>query len=53
MEALMTRILAVVLALAVAVGTAVPSLAQPDTLTKIKSSGVLTIGTRTGSPPFA
>jgi len=49
----MTRMLAVVLALAVAVGTAAPSLAQPDTLTKIKSTGVLTIGTRTGSPPFA
>jgi polar amino acid transport system substrate-binding protein len=53
MEVLMTRMLAVVLALAVAVGTASPSLAQPDTLAKIKSTGVLTIGTRTGSPPFA
>jgi polar amino acid transport system substrate-binding protein len=27
--------------------------AQQDTLEKIKSTGVLTIGTRTGSPPFA
>jgi ABC-type amino acid transport substrate-binding protein len=45
--------LIVVLALAVAAGIAAPSLAQPDTLAKIKSSGVLTIGTRTGSPPFA
>ncbi|HET9481043.1 MAG TPA: transporter substrate-binding domain-containing protein, partial [Candidatus Polarisedimenticolia bacterium] len=32
--------------------TAAPALAQ-DTLDKIKSTGVLTIGTRTGSPPFA
>jgi ABC-type amino acid transport substrate-binding protein len=53
MEALMTRMLAVMLALAVALGTAAPSLAQSDTLAKIKSTGVLTIGTRTGSPPFA
>jgi hypothetical protein len=45
--------LAVMLALAVALGTAAPSLAQSDTLAKIKSTGVLTIGTRTGSPPFA
>ena len=29
-----------------------PALAQ-DTLEKIKNSGTLTIGTRTGSPPFA
>ena len=48
----MTRVLALVLALAVAF-TAAPTLAQTDTLEKIKSSGVLTIGTRTGSPPFA
>src|SRR3954467_7699287 len=39
--------LAVVMALA-----ATPALAQ-DTLDKIKQSGTLTIGTRTGSPPFA
>src|SRR5437867_2410488 len=32
--------------------TATPALAQ-DTLDKIKASGVLVIGTRTGSPPFA
>jgi polar amino acid transport system substrate-binding protein len=49
----MARIVATILALVVAFGTAAPSLAQPDTLEKIKSSGVLTIGTRTGSPPFA
>ena len=48
----MTRVLALVLTLAVAF-TAAPTLAQPDTLGKIKSTGVLTIGTRTGSPPFA
>ena len=45
------RILSVLLTLAVAL-TATPALAQ-DTLEKIKSSGTLTIGTRTGSPPFA
>ena len=49
----MRLMLVVILALAVAVGTAAPTLAQPDTLEKIKSTGVLTIGTRTGSPPFA
>jgi ABC-type amino acid transport substrate-binding protein len=48
----MKRMLAVVLALAV-VMAAVPVLAQPDTLEKIKTTGALTIGTRTGSPPFA
>jgi len=47
----MKRILALMLTLAVAL-TAAPALAQ-DTLDKIKSTGVLTIGTRTGSPPFA
>ncbi|HET7343990.1 MAG TPA: transporter substrate-binding domain-containing protein [Methylomirabilota bacterium] len=48
----MMRTLALVLALAVAVSAA-PAAAQTDTLEKIKSSGVLVIGTRTGSPPFA
>jgi ABC-type amino acid transport substrate-binding protein len=43
--------LALMLTLAVSL-TAAPALAQ-DTLDKIKSTGVLTIGTRTGSPPFA
>ena len=47
----MKRMLALMLTLAVAL-TAAPALAQ-DTLDKIKSTGVLTIGTRTGSPPFA
>ena len=47
----MKRMLALALTLAVAL-MAAPALAQ-DTLEKIKSSGALTIGTRTGSPPFA
>ena len=47
----MKRLLVFALILAVALA-AVPALAQ-DTLDKIKSTGVLTIGTRTGSPPFA
>jgi polar amino acid transport system substrate-binding protein len=49
----MTRIVNLVLVLAVALGLTAPALAQQDTLEKIKGSGVLTIGTRTGSPPFA
>jgi ABC-type amino acid transport substrate-binding protein len=48
----MMRWLALVLTLAVTLAVATPALAQ-DTLEKIKTSGVLTIGTRTGSPPFA
>ena len=47
----MLRTLSLALALLVAL-TATPALAQ-DTLEKIKQSGTLTIGTRTGSPPFA
>jgi polar amino acid transport system substrate-binding protein len=47
----MKRTFALVLILAVAL-MATPALAQ-DTLDKIKSSGTLVIGTRTGSPPFA
>jgi ABC-type amino acid transport substrate-binding protein len=47
----MKRTFALVLVLAVAL-MATPALAQ-DTLEKIKSSGTLVIGTRTGSPPFA
>jgi ABC-type amino acid transport substrate-binding protein len=49
----MKTMLALFLALALALSSAAPALAQPDTLEKIKSSGALTIGTRTGSPPFA
>jgi polar amino acid transport system substrate-binding protein len=47
----MTRMLALALTLVVALAAS-PALAQ-DTLDKVKSTGVLTIGTRTGSPPFA
>jgi polar amino acid transport system substrate-binding protein len=48
----MRRTLGMLVALAVALGAATPALAQ-DTLEKIKSTGTLVIGTRTGSPPFA
>ena len=47
----MLRTLSLALAVLVAL-SATPALAQ-DTLEKIKQSGTLTIGTRTGSPPFA
>jgi len=47
----MLRTLSLALAVVVAL-TATPALAQ-DTLDKIKQSGALVIGTRTGSPPFA
>src|SRR5437868_11924270 len=49
----MKKIVALVLALAVALALGSPAVAQQDTLEKIKSTGALTIGTRTGSPPFA
>jgi ABC-type amino acid transport substrate-binding protein len=49
----MKKTVAVVLVLAVGLALASPVVAQQDTLEKIKSTGVLTIGTRTGSPPFA
>jgi polar amino acid transport system substrate-binding protein len=49
----MTKTLALAVTLAVALGLAGSAAAQPDTLEKIKSSGTLVIGTRTGSPPFA
>jgi ABC-type amino acid transport substrate-binding protein len=49
----MKATLALLLTLALALWLGAPALAQQDTLEKIKSSGVLTIGTRTGSPPFA
>jgi polar amino acid transport system substrate-binding protein/glutamate/aspartate transport system substrate-binding protein len=48
----MKRMLALALVLALALGTATPALAE-STLEKINQSGVLTIGTRTASPPFA
>jgi len=49
----MTRMRSVVVGLALALWLVPPAGAQPDTLAKIKETGVLTIGTRTGSPPFA
>jgi ABC-type amino acid transport substrate-binding protein len=49
----MKRMLGVVVALALALSPIPPAGAQQDTLAKIKETGVLTIGTRTGSPPFA
>ncbi|MBI3634777.1 MAG: transporter substrate-binding domain-containing protein [Candidatus Rokubacteria bacterium] len=49
----MKRVLVVFLALALVLPLATGSFAQSGTLDKIKTSGVLTIGTRTGSPPFA
>jgi polar amino acid transport system substrate-binding protein/glutamate/aspartate transport system substrate-binding protein len=47
----MARMLALALTLVLAL-TATPAPAQ-DTLEKIRSTGTLVIGTRTGSPPFA
>ncbi len=49
----MKRVFVILLALALAVTPLAPAFAQSPTLDKIKESGVLTIGTRTGSPPFA
>jgi len=49
----MKRALTLFLLLAVVAVLATPALAQEGTLDKIKKTGVLTIGTRTGSPPFA
>lgn len=48
----MKRLLSAALVLAVALSAAAPALAE-TTLEKIGRTGVLTIGTRTGSPPFA
>jgi len=48
----MKRMLAVFLALTLALSLAAPAWAE-TTLEKISRTGVLTIGTRTGSPPFA
>jgi len=48
----MKRVLIVLLALAVALGSVAPAAAE-TTLEKIARTGTLTIGTRTGSPPFA
>ncbi len=48
----MRRALAFLLTLALVAGLAAPAFAE-TTLEKIARTGVLTIGTRTGSPPFA
>jgi ABC-type amino acid transport substrate-binding protein len=49
----MKRGLAALVVLGLVTAVAGPGLAQEGTLDKIKRTGVLTIGTRTGSPPFA
>jgi polar amino acid transport system substrate-binding protein len=50
----MKRALTVLMVLALASGLVTPAaFAQEGTLDKIRKTGVLTIGTRTGSPPFA
>ena len=49
----MKRLLSVVVALALGWALVPAVQAQQDTLAKIKETGTLTIGTRTGSPPFA
>jgi len=48
----MRRSLALLVALGMLAGT-VPAHAQESTLDKVNRTGVLVIGTRTGSPPFA
>jgi ABC-type amino acid transport substrate-binding protein len=49
----MKRIVTLLALVAIVAATAAPVLAQEGTLDKIRRTGVLTIGTRTGSPPFA
>jgi ABC-type amino acid transport substrate-binding protein len=49
----MKRALAGLVVLSVVAILAAPVVAQEGTLDKIRRTGVLTIGTRTGSPPFA
>jgi glutamate/aspartate transport system substrate-binding protein len=49
----MKRLMGLMAALAVVAAGVLPAQAQSPTLDKIGQSGVLTIGTRTGSPPFA
>ena len=49
----MKRGLVVLLALVLMATPLSSAFAQSQTLDKIKEAGVLTIGTRTGSPPFA
>src|SRR2546425_1209439 len=52
-EVTMKRGFVVLQVLALLLSPLGPVFAQSQTLDKIKESGVLTIGTRTGSPPFA
>ena len=52
MRAILRALPAVALAVAAAAGAAAPAAAE-TTLEKIARTGTLTIGTRTGSPPFA
>ena len=50
----MRKLLASIVAVALLASSVTPALAQAQgTLEKINQSGTLTIGTRTGSPPFA
>src|SRR5436309_16071671 len=49
----MKRALAVLMVLGLVAVFAAPGFAQEGTLDKIRKTGVLTIGTHTGSPPFA
>jgi ABC-type amino acid transport substrate-binding protein len=49
----MKRTLAVLMVLGLVAVFAAPGRAQEGTLDKVRKTGVLTIGTRTGSPPFA
>jgi polar amino acid transport system substrate-binding protein/glutamate/aspartate transport system substrate-binding protein len=49
----MKRLFSLIAALALGCAVVPAVQAQQDTLAKIKDSGTLTIGTRTGSPPFA
>src|SRR5882672_4797986 len=49
----MKKLLTLFLLVALVAVVAVPAFAQDGTLDKIKEAGVVTIGTRTGSPPFA
>jgi ABC-type amino acid transport substrate-binding protein len=50
----MRRLMGLVMALALLAAGIAPALAQPkSTLDKIGETGTLTVGTRTGSPPFA
>jgi ABC-type amino acid transport substrate-binding protein len=49
----MRRLVTLLVGAALVATAAAPALAQESTVDKVKKTGVLTIGTRTGSPPFA